>query len=143
MKKHSKPVRIILNNWNESIFVDPANKKLQKEFNKFVALWTASKWTLCEKMDACIRAIENNVVIEEWNDTCCRNVKIVQSAYENIERIFGPETLRMYFRKLYEENPDFVPDIECIDDFILNMQKALKIVYSKDRPRGYSIVEVN
>lgn len=36
---------------------------------------------------------------------------------EQIDALFGEGTIQKYFREIYEEIPDFVPDEECIFDF--------------------------
>ncbi len=64
-----------------------------------------------------------------------------------IDDIFGEGTLRKYFRKFYEVNPDFVPDDECLYDFIEEMtpilnelfadrSKRLALKYNRDRKGG-------
>ena len=64
-----------------------------------------------------------------------------------IDDIFGKGTLRKYFRKFYEVNPDFVPDDECLYDFIEEMtpilnelfadrSKRLALKYNRDRKGG-------
>lgn len=66
---------------------------------------------------------------------------------ERIETIFGAGTLKKYFRKFYEINPDFVPDDECIFDFIEEMtpvlnelfadrSKRIALKYNRDRRGG-------
>lgn len=70
-----------------------------------------------------------------------------KEAADSIEAIFGQGTLRKYFRKFYEINPEFVPDDECICDFIEEMtpilndlfadrSKRLALKYSRDRKGG-------
>lgn len=46
------------------------------------------------------------------------NVGFSEAAATVIDGIFGEGTLRKYFRDIYEEIPDFLPDADCIMDFL-------------------------
>ena len=39
--------------------------------------------------------------------------------------------LKKYFRALYEINPDFVPDEECIMDFLEEISPVLQTIYQE------------
>lgn len=49
---------------------------------------------------------------------------------DRIETIFGAGVLKKYFRKFYEISPDFVPDDECIYDFIEEMTPILNSLFA-------------
>ena len=70
-----------------------------------------------------------------------------REAAAKIDRIFGQDVIRKYFRLSYEINPDFVPDDECIYDFLDSMTpvlnqiyadraKRVKLKYNRDRKGG-------
>lgn len=61
-----------------------------------------------------------------------------KEAAERIESIFGAGTLRKYFRKFYEINPDFIPDDECIYDFLDEMVPILNSLFT-DRSKRISL----
>ncbi len=46
------------------------------------------------------------------------NVQFSQNVTAIIDNIFGEGTVRKYFRRFYEENPDFMPNVECFTDFL-------------------------
>jgi hypothetical protein len=152
MKKRSCNdfTKIFLNGKNENdfIFVDPANPRVKSKFEKFITMWSAAEEQLRINREH-LKQISDEVIAGVPDATkrlvalAEQNKKICQSAQDMIDGIFGPKTLRKYFRKLYEENPTFIPDEECINDFIINMKKALDIVYSENRPRGKQVAEVN
>lgn len=70
-----------------------------------------------------------------------------REASERIDRILGQDALKKFFRVSYEINPDFVPDDECLYDFldaitpVLNQvfegrAKRISEKYSRDRKGG-------
>ena len=70
-----------------------------------------------------------------------------REAAAKIDRIFGQDVIRKYFRLSYEINTDFVPDDECIYDFLDSMTpvlnqiyadraKRVKLKYNRDRKGG-------
>jgi hypothetical protein len=148
VKKNLNPVRICLNNWNEYIFVNPAYDKTRREFDKFTRLWRIAEKQLRTNCNE-ISHISDEIVAgipgatERLFAIVQQNEKLLQSAQDEIDRIFGPKTLRKYFRELYKVNPEFIPNEECINEFIENMKKALDIAYSQNRPRKNQVVEVN
>lgn len=48
-----------------------------------------------------------------------------------IDALFGQDTLRKYFRAFYEINPDFIPDEECIMDFLEEISPVLETIYNE------------
>jgi hypothetical protein len=60
-------------------------------------------------------------------------VNIYATAYkeitEQLEELFGQDVLKKYFRICYEINPDFIPDIDYIGDFLEEMAPVLNEVY--------------
>ena len=61
-----------------------------------------------------------------------------QEAADQIDKIFGQNTIRKYFRTSYEINPDFTPDDECIYDFLDEITPILNELYS-DRAKRISL----
>lgn len=64
-----------------------------------------------------------------------------------LDKIFGKNTCKKYFRALYEANPDFVPDDECLYDFLeeitpvmnnlfADRRKRIELKYSRERKGG-------
>lgn len=54
---------------------------------------------------------------------------------DRVDALFGQDTLKKYFRVSYEVNPDFVPDLDCIFDFIEEITPALEQIYNQRADR--------
>lgn len=61
-----------------------------------------------------------------------------QEAADQLDKIFGQDTIRKYFRTSYEINPGFTPDDECIYDFLDEITPILNELYS-DRAKRISL----
>lgn len=64
------------------------------------------------------------------------NVEFSKLAVQTIDSIFGEGTVRKYFRDVYDEIPDFLPDAGCITDFFEKitpiMEKTFGRKFNKD-----------
>lgn len=151
--------KVFLNSEDDFIYI---NEKDATIFDKFAAFL---KWL--EEKDADIRKKseelekkfgkdivnlgEDGEVKDVNTDAFIQYSKLRTDTYkeaaENIETIFGKGTLRKYFRKFYEISPEFVPDDECICDFIEEMtpilnelfadrSKRIALKYNRDRKGG-------
>ena len=56
--------------------------------------------------------------IKEIEERTKVNIQFSKNVTAIIDNIFGEGTVKKYFRKLYEEDPDFMPDVECFTDFL-------------------------
>lgn len=80
------------------------------------------------------------------------NVDFSKEASKTIDGIFGEGTVKKYFRDIYEEIPDFLPDADCIMDFfeqiipvmedlfqrkVDRLQKASKARMAKYQPQNH------
>jgi len=56
---------------------------------------------------------------------------------EQFDKVFGEGTIRKYFRKLYEVyGDDFVPDDECITDFIEEIMPVLDQLFAMRKEKN-------
>jgi len=73
---------------------------------------------------------------------CHTNVKYFNRCIEELEKVFGKDSIRKAFRECYEENPDFVPDESCLIEFMEQivpvMEKLFNEKINKDK-RKYSV----
>lgn len=153
--------KISLNDNDDYIYL---NEKDATIFDNFAAFM---KWL--EEKETCIREKEaeyekeygKDIVkldadgnVEDVNvDAFVQYSRLRTETYresaERIDSIFGTGTLRKYFRKFYEINPEFVPDDECIFDFIEAMtpilndlfadrSKRIALKYNRERMGGKS-----
>lgn len=70
------------------------------------------------------------------------NVKYIAKCIEELEEVFGKDSIRKAFRECYEENPDFVPDESCLIEFMEQMVPVMEKLFNekinKDK-RKYSV----
>lgn len=69
-----------------------------------------------------------------------------EKAIKIIDNIFGKGTLKKYFRQLYEEIPDFLPDAECFADFFKKISPVMETLFNRkigadERARIESIIK--
>ena len=136
--------KVFLNSDDDYIYI---NEKDATIFDRFAAFM---KWL--EEKEADIRKKEEEYVkvgedgeVEDVNaDAFVQFSRLRTETYKEsagrIDDIFGEGTLRKYFRKFYEVNPDFVPDDECLYDFIEEMTPILNELFAnrsnRDRKGG-------
>lgn len=151
--------KVFLNSEDDFIYI---NEKDASIFDKFAAFlkWLEGKDADLDRKEAEYRQKFGNEVITRADDGSIENVNAdafvelsrlrtdtYREAAEQIESIFGAGALHKYFRKFYEINPDFVPDDECIYDFleeitpVLNelfadRSKRIALKYNRDRKGG-------
>lgn len=59
------------------------------------------------------------------------NVDFSKGAAGIIDGIFGPDTVKKYFRDIYEEIPDFLPDADCIIDFFEQITPVIEKLFDR------------
>ena len=59
------------------------------------------------------------------------NVDFSKEASETIDGIFGEGTVKKYFRDVYEEIPDFMPDAECVVDFFEQITPVIEKLFNR------------
>lgn len=59
------------------------------------------------------------------------NVDFSKEAAGIIDGIFGADTVKKYFRDIYEEIPDFLPDANCIIDFFEQITPVIEKLFDR------------
>lgn len=59
------------------------------------------------------------------------NVDFSKEAVRIIDGIFGADTVKKYFREVYEEIPDFLPDADCIIDFFEQITPVIEKLFDR------------
>jgi len=59
------------------------------------------------------------------------NVDFSKAAAGIIDGIFGADTVKKYFRDIYEEIPDFLPDADCIIDFFEQITPVIEKLFDR------------
>lgn len=158
-KQEEDLVKVVLNSKNDFIFINTKNSKIFDDFAAFL------QWI--EQKDAQVKASEKEYMerykepivkkdeagdVEDINtdalvEFCRFRTSIYKETVEKLDGIFGEGTIRKYFRAFYEINPDFVPNDECIYDFLDEMTpvlnemfadsaKRISLKYNRDRKGG-------
>ena len=158
-KQEEDLVKVVLNSKNDFIFINTKNSKIFDDFAAFL------QWI--EQKDAQVKASEKEYMerykepivkkdeagdVEDINtdalvEFCRFRTSIYKETIEKLDGIFGEGTIRKYFRAFYEINTDFVPNDECIYDFLDEMTpvlnemfadsaKRISLKYNRDRKGG-------
>lgn len=59
------------------------------------------------------------------------NVRFSEEAVKIVDGIFGEGTVKKYFRHIYEEIPDFLPDSYCIMDFFEQITPEMEKLFGR------------
>ncbi len=142
--------KVLLNSTDEFIYI---NEKDASIFDKFAAFlkWLEEKDADLNRKEVEYRQKYGSGIITRAADGSIENVnadafvefsrlrtETYREAAERIESIFGADALHKYFRKFYEINPDFVPDDECIYDFLDEITPVLNELFA-DRSKRISL----
>lgn len=75
---------------------------------------------------------------EDFSDTMDKalemsavNVDFSKEAAGIIDGIFGADTVKKYFREVYEEIPDFLPDADCIIEFFEQITPVIEKLFNR------------
>ncbi len=114
--------KIELNNQGDYVMVPIGNSDFYDHFAKGCKqIWgmaggACSKLKKIERKYKSSRSLESD--LKRIEETAKINVQFSKNAAGIIDNIFGEDTVRKYFYKSYEENPGFIPGVECFTDFL-------------------------
>jgi hypothetical protein len=141
-KSEDSLAKVFLNSEDDFIYI---NVKDATIFDRFAELL---QWL--EKKEADLREQEKNskdyavrdengdivdVDVDEFLRCSSLRTETCKEVVNRIDGIFGENTIRKYFHKFYEINPGFVPDDECIYDFLDEMTPILNELFSEREKR--------
>lgn len=72
-------------------------------------------------------SIENT--INKTIDLSRINVEFSNKAMKITENIFGEGVIRKYYKDIYDEMPDFLPDVECFLDFYEKLIPVMENIF--------------
>ena len=141
-KAEDNLAKVFLNSNDDYIYI---NVKDATIFDRFALLlqWLEEKEVSLKDQeknskDYIVRDENGDVVdvdVDEFIKCSSLRTETCKEVVERIDGIFGENTLRKYFRKFYEINPGFVPDDECIYDFLDEMTPILNELFSEREKR--------
>lgn len=117
-----KLLKVELNETGDYIVISADDPKL---FDRFVAGFNQIM-NMAEEMPKKLNKIEKQYdgkddfksVLEKTSAMSKVNVEFSEEAVVIIDGTFGEGTIKKYFAEVYKEIPDFLPDSDCIIDFI-------------------------
>ncbi len=82
---------------------------------------------------------ESKIDTEQVIDICNLNIRFLNRCAEEINAVFGKDTIKNVFKECYELNEDFVPDesalLRFIDGVIPEMNKLFKQKFERNKKR--------
>lgn len=139
--------KVLLNSEDDYIYINEKDASIFDKFADFLK-WLEEKDADLTRKEADYRQKYGSEIIKRNADGEVEDVntdafvqfsrlrtETYKEVAERIEAIFGEGVLRKYFRKFYEINPDFVPDDECIYDFIEEMTPILNSLFAERSER--------
>lgn len=72
-----------------------------------------------------------NELMNKTIETSKASVKFSEEAIDVIDGIFGKDTVKKYFRNIYDEVPDFLPDADCIIEFFENITIPMEQLFNR------------
>lgn len=143
-KKISEQLKKVeLNEFGDYILINPGDAAFSKKFSDFIK-WLNDKNEELGKVAAemgekykdtpMIQQNEDGdteIDTEQFSIFVKLKVDLYEQCSEKIDALFGQGTLRKYFRAFYEINEDFVPDEDCIRDFLEEISPVLERIYDE------------
>lgn len=135
-------LKVIVNDDGDAIYINPNDGTFIDRFGKFLG-WLDIKTKELEKIgeekskqydgrEIFTQDEEGETVVDidqllELTDIQTGALREISA---EIDSLFGQDTLRKYFKVFYEINPDFIPDAECINDFLEQIIPAVNQAYN-------------
>lgn len=134
--RKARLIKLELNDYGDYVVVSPDDSALFKRFaagSKQVADITGRTSRELEKI---VRKYKGQTDLdavcedEEVEKAAKIQVQASKDVIKIIDDIFGEGTIRKYFRKFYEEDPDFLPSVDYFIDFFEQITPAMKQLQS-------------
>lgn len=139
-KNGTSLVKIELNDMGDYVAISADSQNL---FDKFAAGFKHIA-DLADELPKKLAEIEKkyadrtdfNAVMDKTIESSKESVKFSEEAVNVIDSIFGEGTVKKFFRNVYEEIPDFLPDAECIIDFFEKISPIMEDLFNR-KIEGY------
>ena len=135
--------KIELNEFGDYILINPGDATFLKKFNALIE-WMDNKSIELSSIAAemgekykgkpMISMDEDgkaNVDTEQLTVFTDIKNNLYEGCIAKIDELFGQDTMKKYFRVLYEANQDFIPDEDCIMDFLEEITPVLEEIYKE------------
>ena len=148
MRKKAYLIKIVLNDKGDHIAISTGDNTF---FDRFTAGFLQiadeaaslpGKYYGIKKKYGCMKGRSTDKIVDKVRV----DAEFSEKAIKIIDNIFGEGTLKKYFRQLYEEIPDFLPDAECIADFFKKISPVMETLFNRkidadERARIESIIK--
>lgn len=147
-KKVSEQLKKVeLNEYGDCIYINLGDATLMKKYNELIA-WMDGQSDELSKIAAEMekkyagkpmisRNEDGDTEVDTEQFAVFTEIKnnLYKGCVKRIDDLFGEGTMKAYFRPMYEINPEFVPDEDCIMDFLEEISPVLEAIY-KERAAG-------
>lgn len=131
-------LKVIVNEDDEAIYLNPNDSTFMDRFAKFLAKLekkTKELETLGAEKEKqyegrAMISEEGDVDVEQLLEFTNIQVEALSEIVKEIDELFGQNTVRKFFKPFYAINPDFIPDADCINDFLENIIPAVNDAYN-------------
>jgi predicted metal-dependent hydrolase len=141
-KNTSNLLKVILNDRDEFIVINPNDSSFPKKYAEFIDFLESKQLYLEEKAKEYEEKFKGKEIVATKEDGTTEvdteqiiilsnlQTSLYEECVEKIDVLFGDGTVRKYFRDFYEINKEFIPDEQCIDEFITNITPVLQEAYN-------------
>lgn len=139
--------KVYVNEYDDFILINPGDHSFFSKFADFLAWINEEGAELDRIAEETGRKYEGREMISEDEDGNTEvdteqlleltkiRLDVCRMCNDKVDALFGQDTLKKYFRVSYEVNPDFVPDVDCIFDFVNQITPALEQIYHQRADR--------
>jgi hypothetical protein len=140
-KKSDELLKVELNEYGDYIVLNTADATFADRYSNFLRAMEEMDAELSQKAEEYSKQFAGKDIVSRKEDgdvdidteqlmlyVELQNDMLTR-AVQKIDDLFGAGTIRKYFRNFYELNPNFVPDDECLKDFLEEISKAVNMAY--------------
>lgn len=134
--RKARLIKLELNDYGDHIVVSPDDSALFKRFAAGSMQVADITGRTSRELEKIVRKYKGQTDLdavcedEEVEKAAKIQVQASKDVIKIIDDIFGEGTIRKYFRKFYEEDPDFLPSVDYFIDFFEQITPAMKQLQS-------------
>lgn len=131
-------LKVVVNEDGDAIYINPNDGAFMDRFVRFLS-WLDKEEVRLNKLgeekekqyEGRLMVDDNgNADLEQLIDYATITSEALETVTAKVEELFGQDCIKKYFRAFYAINPDFRPDIDCINDFVSNIIPAVNTAYN-------------
>lgn len=133
-RKKDKLIKLELNDYGDYVVVSPSDDALFERFAAGSKQVSDMAGRVSRELKIINRKCEEktdfDAVCEKVEKAAKIQVQFSKDAIKIIDSIFEEGTVRKYFRKFYEQDPNFLPSVEYFTDFFEQIRPAMEQLLS-------------